>query len=139
MESVIEKMNEKFFENVIKTDDCWLWIGSKASTGYGDFRSNNVRYKAHRYSYLIHYGKLPNKFICHKCNNPLCVNPSHLYAGDALNNVSDMIKAGRQNNQVKTHCPNGHEYTPDNTYIHKNGSRRCKSCAKLYSKNKRRA
>lgn len=132
-----EDFIKEFYKNVEKTSTCWIWKGSKTSTGYGDFRYKNQRMKAHRFSFLISNGHMAKNYVCHKCNNPLCVNPSHLYDGTPKDNVRDMLLAKHQNNQSKMYCKRGHRLTEDNVYIHKTGSRRCKECHKLYYKNKK--
>ena len=125
MDSSIE---DKFWSKVDKVGECWEWQGSMTSTGYGDFRANGVRMRAHRMSWTLYYGAKPKKFICHTCDNPKCVKPDHLFEGTAKDNSQDMVKKGRHSSTVKTHCPQNHGYTKNNTYIHKNGSRRCKKC-----------
>lgn len=81
---------------------CWIWLGSKNSEGYGNIgigsRSDRTRKtaKAHRVSYFAFYDVDPkNLDVCHKCDNPSCVNPQHLFLGTAKDNVQDMIKKGR--------------------------------------------
>lgn len=73
--SVIEK---RFIKNTKKSKDCIIWK-NKTSNGYGRFSVNGFRFLAHRFSYMIYNGSIePNKFIHHKCNNKMCVNPEHL-------------------------------------------------------------
>jgi len=85
-----------FLNNVNKTDSCWIWKGKIKSNGYGIFSIKKKENYAHRLSYLIHKGEIPSgKFICHSCDNPPCVNPDHLWLGDALSNNQDRIKKGR--------------------------------------------
>jgi hypothetical protein len=128
-----EQVIARFWRFVRKTEQCWEWIGERTTTGYGNFRyGHSSRMKAHRFSYLLHKGGLSELFVCHTCNNTLCVNPAHLYAGTAKDNVRDMIVSRNQNNQKKTHCSRGHEYSEENTYQHKNGSRRCRKCYSEY-------
>lgn len=80
---------------------CWLWFGQFDKDGYGLLKTgskdkwNNER--AHRVSYRINIGPIPEGyFICHKCDNPACVNPDHLFAGNHIDNVTDMISKGRK-------------------------------------------
>lgn len=90
---------ERFFEKVQINglDDCWIWIGHKDQKGYGTFRpqGGKAMVRAHRYSYEIFKGPIPSKLICHICDNPSCVNPSHLFAGSDSDNMQDMVDKGR--------------------------------------------
>ena len=90
---------ERFLKYVEKTDTCWIWIGCK-SAGYGAFRVNRKNIRAHRFSYELYKGKIPSKLlVCHSCDNPICVNPSHLWLGTNLDNQKDCIKKGRRNSE----------------------------------------
>lgn len=74
---------------------CWLWTGSKGKRGHGRIRVGKKGDFAHRVSFVIHYGSIPNgKMICHKCNVACCVNPKHLYIGNHKSNTEDSINAG---------------------------------------------
>lgn len=79
-------------------DECWPWLGAKSGhLGYGQIYYNGGHIGAHRASYLIHNGELPERaFICHTCDNAWCVNPAHLYAGTQASNVDDMDQRGRR-------------------------------------------
>ena len=88
---------EKFWSRVLKRglDDCWEWQGAKQHRGHGHLRYQKRLVKAHRLAYELTYGSIEEGvFICHKCNNPPCCNPKHLYAGSPKTNVDDSIKAG---------------------------------------------
>ena len=90
---------ERFFKNIKdeNTSDCWLWKTYNHNDGYGTLHINRKRIYAHRYSWIIHYGEIPKGlFVCHKCDNPKCVNPEHLFLGTNTDNVNDMIKKGRK-------------------------------------------
>lgn len=85
-----------FWDKVEKTNHCWLWIGSINLDGYGNFWSENRSEKAHRFSYLIHFGEIPKgKSVLHKCDNPRCVNPDHIYIGTQSDNMKDRSARGR--------------------------------------------
>ena len=92
-----KRNRERFFKFVIKTTSCWLWNGSRSRKGYGEFGFRNSNILAHRFSWLQSYGSIPkNKMVLHKCDNPPCVNPEHLWIGTAQENTNDMISKGRQ-------------------------------------------
>lgn len=76
---------------------CWIWLGTITAHGYGEFWGGGIRVKAHRYSYKLHNGGIPDgAHILHKCDTPCCVNPDHLFAGTNLENIADKVAKGRQ-------------------------------------------
>ena len=93
----ITKVEDQFWPHVKKTDGCWIWMAGKTSAGYGTMCRHKKRLYAHRISYELHCGKIPKgKHVLHKCDNPSCVNPEHLFLGNPLINAHDKIRKGRQ-------------------------------------------
>ena len=76
---------------------CWIWTGAKCPAGYGFIkRKDGAQLKAHRVSYEFTFGPIANgMFVCHRCDNPSCVRPSHLFMGSAQDNMTDMVAKGR--------------------------------------------
>ena len=98
----MDDQERRFWAKVAKTDDgCWNWTASKRYKGYGAFcyyRDDGtlVQGRAHRYSWEIHNGDIPDgMFVLHSCDNPACVNPDHLFLGTNQDNVDDMMRKGR--------------------------------------------
>ena len=76
--------------------NCWNWLARKDGYGYGVIRFNSKSQKAHRVSYIIHNGEIPiGKLVCHKCDNPPCCNPEHLFLGTKKDNALDMESKNR--------------------------------------------
>jgi hypothetical protein len=82
---------------VIKNESrCWDWPGAKNSMGYGQVRFGGRVHYIHRLSYEIHSGPIPDGFdVCHRCDNPICSNPAHLFAAPHVDNMLDASRKGR--------------------------------------------
>lgn len=91
-------MNEKFWKRVDKSGECWVWIGPRHPTGYGEFYLSGVFWKTHRFAWAEENGPIPaGMFICHRCDNPPCVRPDHLFLGTPGDNARDRARKGRSN------------------------------------------
>ncbi len=104
-ESMIHERHRKIFwgyTNVAGPDDCWLWNAPLDKDGYGAMQVCYKRLRAHRVSYVLHNGPLkPSELVLHKCDNPRCVNPKHLFTGSQADNVRD------RDTKQRMHKPKG--------------------------------
>lgn len=95
-QSLVESQSERFWRNVQKADGCWIWTGGRNARGYGKFYINCGGYLAHRVSYALARGSVPeDKCVMHKCDNPPCVNPDHLELATVRMNMHDMYAKRR--------------------------------------------
>lgn len=100
--NISQETKDRFFSKVDKTDTCWNWKGALSSNGYGMFFHTKM-IRASRFSYILHHGDIEEgKIICHHCDNPKCVNPLHIYAGDHKQNAWDRETRGRVRKRHKS-------------------------------------
>ena len=95
----IRSIRDRFFTKVQKATSCWIWTGHKLKKGYGLIsrgRRGESPIQAHRLSYELHIGEIPDGMcVLHKCDNPSCVNPEHLFLGTEKDNTLDMLQKER--------------------------------------------
>jgi hypothetical protein len=122
---------EELMRRVEKREDgCWQWLGQCSENGYGISKHEGHQIATHRLIYFLMIEPLPPEMVLHHtCENTGCVNPAHL---EPLS-VREHLRRGRTfqaANAAKTHCPRGHEYTPENTRLTagKHGGRECLTC-----------
>lgn len=117
------------------TADCWEWIGARTAPGWhGIFaaiatRRSRTMVVAHRYSWELHNGPIPAGLkVCHRCDNPPCVNPDHLYLGTQKVNMSDAGRKGRLGT-TRGLCRKGHVIEGANRVVDQStGRQKCREC-----------
>lgn len=103
--SYYKNQNRIFGGMKINDCGCWEFAGSKVRGGYGRITIGKRKFLAHRVSYGILVGKIPNGMdVLHHCDNPSCINPKHLFLGTDKDNVADCIRKGRQRNAYGEKC-----------------------------------
>lgn len=134
------KMRLKFYSKIRFNEKttCWEWIGRIDKDGYGKFGFFIFNSRAYVISLLLHGFTLNQELVIdHLCRNKACCNPEHLE--QVTQKENSLRGLGGYHNLLKTHCKNGHEFTPQNTYINEN-KRVCKTCnrnrCRKYAQNK---
>lgn len=129
----LEKFNpDRFFSKTQRDSStgCLNWTAATLKKGYGAFNIGGRAERAHRVAWVHVKGEIPpGKLVCHTCDNPRCVEITHLFLGTALENTRDMLAKGRWTpwNARLTHCKWGHSL--EDAYVY-GGQRHCRSCAK---------
>lgn len=109
----LKRLRSRYEKYLIKKDGCWDWSATKSS-GYGVMMFDGKPMKAHRISWELYYGKIPEKmFILHKCDVRECSNPEHLFLGDNKINMQDMAQKGRAGVRFGTN----HKHAKLNEYM----------------------
>ena len=135
---------QRFWRRIKHDGECWIWTGAKRC---GRARNGNTQWystctfkskneSVHRLFYWAYKGKIAKGLeLDHLCRNTLCVNPLHLEAVSHSENVKRGTAWNKiaEAQSIKTHCPQGHEYSKENTYEH-NGQRHCKECVRKRSR-----
>jgi len=119
---------DRIKSKVVESDDgCLIWTGCVTTNGYGQVWFDGKPRRPHRVAYELARGTIPDGLtIDHLCRNKLCVNVAHLEA------VTNAVNSRRWADTF-THCPEGHDYTPENTRLSR-GRRTCRACSKTYAK-----
>lgn len=138
-----EKQVARFWSWVDKSGDCWVWTGVRRpkvygyARGYGQVSVNQKLLAAHRVSWQLPHGPIPEGLqVCHRCDNPPCVRPDHLFLGTSADNRHDAVVKGRAKAPVhprRTECRQGHPYDEANTYWTANGVQACRTCRRQWS------
>jgi hypothetical protein len=134
----LEIKNNKTFDSFVSKVEinfdnisgCWDWKAFKNPDGYGMFKVNGIMRLAHRVAYQNFVRSGDHKVVMHICDNPKCVNPTHLIAGTQKDNMKDRLFKGRYVSPTKDRkeCINGHPYTNESVRIDKIGKYKVKAC-----------
>jgi hypothetical protein len=127
---------------VITESGCWEWQGwtcrfrgiKPGQRGYPQASVRNKSVRLHRWMLeTMQRPLVKGEVACHKCDNKPCINPDHLFIGTQKDNIRDGMSRGKQQFHPShyTKCKSGHEFTPENTWICKNGWRHCKACGRI--------
>ena len=129
---------DRFWENVLPEPNsgCWLWAGHGDLCGYGKMHADGWQQMAHRFSYQLHGGVIPDGYeIDHLCSVRCCVNPAHLEPVTSAENKrrTGLRGRARSGNSLKTHCKYGHPLSGKNLYVRPDGAGRdCMECRRQH-------
>ena len=130
MQSLLDRFSSKV--EPCPATGCWLWTAC-ITRGYGRFKLDGVLAIAHRVSWELHVGPIPDgMYVLHRCDVRSCVNPNHLFLGTQLDNMKDASSKDRLHRKSLdlTHCKRGHEFTEENIRTVK-GIRHCRACGRI--------
>jgi hypothetical protein len=115
----------------VMPNGCWEIQGFRHKEGYGSMSYRNKGIRAHKLMYMLAVGPIPDGLcVLHRCDNPPCCNPDHLWLGTRGDNIRDCAKKGRHQEQQKKRCPRGHAYEGQNLRFQPNGARVCLTCTR---------
>lgn len=125
--------------DVRSANECWPWMGGKRDGSRGVITINRRSYSAPRIAWHINVGApmSDDKNACHSCDNPNCVNPSHIWAGTQSDNIRDCVEKGRHSSKPLMFCKSGHEMTLENRRP-TTGGFRCGECARIATRERMR-
>ena len=128
---------DTFFDRLRVEGECVVYDGPRTPKGYGMFGINGESWRAHRFSYFYFVDEIGDSHVLHRCDNPPCVLPAHLWLGTNEDNVADKTAKGRAGKPKTTHCIRGHERNETNMRIDSKGRRHCRPCQNISQKKRR--